>query len=203
VIARLAAAAAVFLCATIALGAAVAHRPPGPLDVAATALRGHGVSLALFFTSLGRWWMLLPIAVVAFGVGMSARANLIPLTIVLGAQAASQAATTLLKRAFHRTRPDGYIGPLESDLSFPSGHAVTAIVFFGGLAILAWHAPFPRPFTAAATFVLAICMIGIPWSRLALGAHYATDVIGGLFFGAAWLCAALALMLRLTATASR
>jgi undecaprenyl-diphosphatase len=203
VIARLAAAAAVFLCATIALGAVVAHRPPGPLDVAATALRGHGVSLALFFTTLGRWWMLLPIAVISFGIGMSARANLIPLTIVLAAQAASQAATTLLKLAFHRTRPDGYIGPLESDLSFPSGHAVTAVVFFGGLAILAWHAPFPRPFTVAVTLVLTICAVGIPWSRLAFGAHYATDVIGGSFFGTAWLCAALALMLRLTATASR
>jgi undecaprenyl-diphosphatase len=203
VIARLVAAAALFLCATIALGAAVAHRPPGPLDVAATALRGHAVSLALFFTSLGRWWMLLPIAVVAFGVGMSARANLIPLTILFGAQAASQAATTLLKLVFRRIRPEGYIGSLESDLSFPSGHSVSAIVFFAGFAILAWHAPFPRPFTAAATIVLAICAAGIPWSRLALGAHYATDVIGGLFFGAAWLSAALALMLRLTATASR
>jgi membrane-associated phospholipid phosphatase len=203
VIARLVAAAAVFLCATIALGAAVAHRPPGALDVAATALRGHAVSLALFFTSLGRWWMLLPIAVVALGVGMSARANLIPLTIVFAAQAASQAATTLLKLAFHRIRPGVYVGPLESDLSFPSGHAVTAIVFFGGLAILAWQAPFPRPVAAAAAIVLVICAIGIPWSRLALGAHYATDVIGGLFFGAAWLCAALALMLRLSATASR
>ncbi|MDB5043047.1 MAG: hypothetical protein JWN27_3773 [Candidatus Eremiobacteraeota bacterium] len=202
-IARLAAAAAAFMCATIALGAVVAHRPPGAVDVAATALRGHAISLALFFTSLGRWWMLLPIAVVAFGVGMSARANLIPLTIVLGAQAASQIATTLLKRAFHRRRPDGNVGPLESDLSYPSGHAATAIVFFVGLAILAWDAPFPHPVSAAAAIVLAICAIGIPWSRVALGAHYATDVIGGLFFGAAWLCAALALMLRLSATTSR
>jgi len=202
VIARLIAAAA-FFCATIALGAVVVHRPPSALDVATVALRGHALSLALFFTSLGRWWMLLPIAVVAFGIGMSVRANLIPLTIVLGAQAASQAATTLLKLAFHRMRPDGFIGPLESDLSYPSGHAVTAIVFFAGLAILAWHAPFPRPFAAAATIVLAICAVGIPWSRLALGAHYATDVIGGLFFGAAWLCAASALMVRLGATASR
>jgi membrane-associated phospholipid phosphatase len=202
VIARLAA-AAVFLCATIALGAAVVPRPPGALDLAATALRGHAVSLALFFTALGRWWMLLPIAVVAFGVGMSARANLLPLTIVLGAQAASQIATTLLKLVFRRTRGDGYIGRRESDHSYPSGHAATAIVFFVGLAILAWDAPFPHPFTAAAAIVLAICAIGIPWSRVALGAHYATDVIGGLFFGAAWLCAALALMLRLSATTSR
>jgi membrane-associated phospholipid phosphatase len=202
VIARLWAAAAVSLVATLALGTIVARRPPTALDVAAFSLRGH-VPLALFFTSLGRWWMLLPIGVVAVGIGMTVRANVIPLVIVFGAEAASQAGSTLLKLVFHRTRPDVFLGTHETDLSFPSGHAVTAVVFFIGLAILAWHAPIPRPLAVAAIVVLGICAIGIPWSRLALGAHYATDVIGGLLFGAAWLCAALALMMRLGTTASR
>jgi undecaprenyl-diphosphatase len=203
VIARLAAAAAVFVCATLALGAVVARRPPTALDVAAFSLRGHGVPLALFFTSLGRWWMLLPIGVVAFGIAMTMRTNLIPLVIVFGAQAASQAANALLKLAFHRSRHDVFLGTRETDLSFPSGHAVTAVVFFIGLAIVSWHAPIPRTLAIAATVVLGICAIGIPWSRLALGAHYATDVIGGLLFGAAWLCAAVALMPPLGVTASR
>jgi membrane-associated phospholipid phosphatase len=41
-------------------------------------------------------------------------------------------------------------------------------------------------------------VIGIPWSRLALDAHYATDVIGGLVFGCGWLCATIAIVGRLT-----
>ncbi len=44
--------------------------------------------------------------------------------------------------------------------------------------------------------VLLVCAVGIPWSRLALGAHYLTDVAGGLLLGAAFLCAALAVILR-------
>ena len=201
--ARLTVVAVVLALATLVLGYLITHRPPASIDLAAVALRGQATSAALFFTSLGRWWMLLPIAVIAFGVAMSLRANLVPLVIVLGTQAASQAATALVKSGFHRVRPGGFIGDPESDLSFPSGHSVTALVFFAGLAILAWHSPLPRPVAVAAVVVLGICVVGIPWSRLALGAHYATDVIGGLLFGGAWLCAAIALMMRFATTATR
>ena len=200
---RLASIAIVLALATAVLGFLVTQRPPAQLDIAAVALRGHAVSAALFFTSLGRWWMLLPISVAAFGIAMALRANLVPLVVVLGTQAVSQAATALVKFAFHRVRPGGFIGDPEADLSFPSGHSVTALVFFGGLAVLAWHAPLPRPLAAVAVAVLAVCVVGIPWSRLALGAHYATDVLGGVLFGGAWLCVALAVLLRLAATATR
>jgi membrane-associated phospholipid phosphatase len=200
---RLLVTALVLAAATVALGFSVAQRPPTALDTAAVALRGWGVPVAEFFTSLGRWWMLLPIGVVAFGIAMTLRANLVPLVVVFCAQAASQAATALLKLGFQRTRPTGIIGPPDADLSFPSGHSVTAMVFFAGLAVLAWHAPVARPLALAATAVLALCVVGLPWSRPALGAHYATDVIGGLLFGGAWLCVALAVMTRLSVTVTR
>jgi len=51
--------------------------------------------------------------------------------------------------------------------------------------------------------VLAVCAVAIPWSRLALGAHYATDVLGGLLLGAAWLCLVFAALLRWVPTLSR
>jgi membrane-associated phospholipid phosphatase len=37
-------------------------------------------------------------------------------------------------------------------------------------------------------------MIGIPWSRLVLAAHYGTDVTGGILFGVAWLCLMLVVL---------
>lgn len=202
-IARLLMAALLLAGASVALGVWVAHRPPSALDVAAVALRGRGVPLAELFTALGRWWMLVPLGVVCFGIAMTLRANLVPLVVVFCAQAASQATNALLKLGIDRARPAGAIGPPELDLSFPSGHSVTAVVFFAGLALLAWNAPIPRPLALAAAAVLAICVVGIPWSRLALGAHYATDVIGGLLFGSAWLCVVLALMIRLNVTVTR
>ncbi|HEY4440366.1 MAG TPA: phosphatase PAP2 family protein [Candidatus Elarobacter sp.] len=200
---RLLSTAVVLLLLTIVLGAFVAQRPPGSLDVAALALRGHGVAIADLFTALGRWWMLLPIGVVTFGIAMVLRANLVPLVVVFAAQAASQGVNALLKLGFQRERQLASIGAPERDLSYPSGHSVTAVVFFAALAILAWHAPVPRPLALTAAAILAICVAGIPWSRLALGAHYATDVIGGLAFGGAWLAITLAVLIRLSVTATR
>jgi membrane-associated phospholipid phosphatase len=40
-------------------------------------------------------------------------------------------------------------------------------------------------------------MIGVGWSRVALAAHYASDVLGGALFGSAWMCALVALVLHL------
>ncbi|HTD37024.1 MAG TPA: phosphatase PAP2 family protein [Candidatus Limnocylindrales bacterium] len=193
---RLWIAAVAFALSALAVGALVAHRGPGRLDIAAQSLRGTAVPLALFFTLLGRWPVLIGIGVVAFGVAMALRAGAGAVAVVLGAQVISQAANALVKLGFQRARPGGEIGVRETDLSFPSGHSVTAIVFFVGFAILAWHAPLPRPWAAALTALLVACAVGIPWSRLALGAHYATDVAGGLLLGAGFLCAALATVLR-------
>ena len=197
--ARLWIAAAGFALAALALGAAVAHRPPLRIDLAAVALRGTAVPVALFFTALGRWPLLLGVVVVAAGTALALRTGLSAVVVLFAAQVLSQAVAASMKLGFHRVRPDGALGPQESDLSFPSGHSVTAAVLFAGLAVLAWHAPLPRPIATLVTVALVVCAVGIPWSRLALGAHYLTDVIGGVLLGAAFLCAALAIVLRFTA----
>jgi undecaprenyl-diphosphatase len=51
----------------------------------------------------------------------------------------------------------------------------------------------------AAPAALCALIVAIGWSRLALGAHYATDVLGGYLLGGAWLCLALAVRSRLAA----
>jgi membrane-associated phospholipid phosphatase len=190
-------------CLTLAVGAYVSSRTPGRIDVEATALRGTAVPLALFFTGLGRWPVLLGVALVAAGAAVALRTSTTPVAILYAAQVLSQGANALLKLLFHRARPDAWLSIHESDLSFPSGHAVTAVVLYAGLAVLAWHAPVPRPVAMAVVAVLGVCVVGIPWSRIALSAHYLTDVIGGLFLGVAFLCLALAAILRAAPSALR
>ena len=199
---RLWIAAACCFAAFALLGAAVAGRTPTRIDVEATALRGEFVPLALFFTALGRWWVVLPVGLAAAAVAVATRANaLAPLTL-LASQGASQAVVNVAKNAFGRPRPDDWLAYREAGLSYPSGHAATTVVFYVGLALLALRAPaLPRAVAPAVVAATAVCVIGIPWSRLALGAHYATDVAGGLLFGAGWSCAAVALLFRLGALA--
>jgi membrane-associated phospholipid phosphatase len=193
---RLWIAAVLCLAAALALGFYVASRTPGRIDVEAVALRGTAVPLALFFTALGRWPVLLALSVLAALVAWRVRTGVGAVVVLYVTQIVSQGLSTLVKLGLHRSRPDHWLVIQEKDWSYPSGHAVTAVVFFAGLAILAWHAPLPRPLATVIVAMLLICAVGIPWSRLALGAHYLTDVIGGLLLGTAFLCAAFALILR-------
>ena len=96
------------------------------------------------------------------------------------------------KDAYARPRPDvGSAIPLPSSYSFPSGHAATGIAVFGLLGLLASTiAPTRRRRVIAAVVGLVLgALIGA--SRVVLGVHYVTDVLGGAFLGLAWLSACL------------
>jgi membrane-associated phospholipid phosphatase len=201
--ARLGVVAACALGLTLALGAFVAHRPLTPLDVSSMALRAEATPLAILFTRSGYWQPLVAIVTVLFGLETLARREPV-LAVVLGCtQILSQLAVDVLKGIFMRTRPDDWLFHHELGYSFPSGHATTAVLFFGGLLLFFWGIAIPRPLRLAATVVLAIWIVGIPWSRVALRAHYATDVIGGMVFGAAWLCLMIVALRHLPASAVR
>jgi undecaprenyl-diphosphatase len=76
-------------------------------------------------------------------------------------------------------------------MSFPSGHAFTSTAMYGAL-LLVFIPAIPkrwRPFAIGAYVTL---VAAIAFSRLALGVHFLSDVIGGIVLGAAWLIAATA-----------
>ncbi len=184
------------------LGSLVSSRPPSRVDLAGAALRGELTPLASFFTALGRTFPVIAVAVFAAVVALAARANAWPVAAIFVSQLLSQGVVGFIKPIFHRMRPDHWLLYREKDLSFPSGHATTSIVFFAALALVAWRSPsLPRPLASTCAAAAAICVVGIPWSRLALGAHYVTDVTGGLLFGTGWLCVVVALALRFGAVA--
>lgn len=75
--------------------------------------------------------------------------------------------------------------------SFPSGHSMSSVVGYGSL-LLVWLPLIPREkrrWVIAGTILL---VLAIGFSRLALGVHYITDVLGGFALGLAWLIAATA-----------
>lgn len=183
------------------LGAFVSSRPPTKIDLAGAAFRGEFTSVAAFFTALGRTYALVAVSLLATAIALAARSSIVPVVAILVSQVSSQGVVAAIKPIFHRMRPDHWLLYREKDFSFPSGHATSSIVFYAALALLAWRSPLPRPIVATATSAAAICVVAIPWSRLALGAHYATDVTGGLLFGTGWLCVVLAIALRFGAIA--
>jgi undecaprenyl-diphosphatase len=196
-------AAACCFVAFAALGALVSTRSPTRIDVEANALRGSGIEAAVFFTLLGRWYVVVILLLLAAVATAAARWSIWPLAALGVAQFLSQAGSFASKRSFRRPRPDYWLLHQELDLSYPSGHAVTAIVFYVGLVLLiAGASALPQQSATILIAVLAICAIGIPWSRIALGAHYLTDVVGGLLFGAGWVSVAIALAYHVGAVGS-
>jgi undecaprenyl-diphosphatase len=75
--------------------------------------------------------------------------------------------------------------------SYPSGHSMLAPIIFG-LGIIVWAAPWPSPALRRAALVLAaLFALAIGFSRVYLGVHYPSDVLGGLLLGTAWSALAL------------
>ncbi len=93
----------------------------------------------------------------------------------------------LLKYLFHRARPHVILRLMRGGgwYSFPSGHAtLTPLVF--GLGALIWAAPWPRTTRLALVGAAVLLSLLVAFSRMYLGMHWPSDVIGGLLVGTGW-----------------
>jgi membrane-associated phospholipid phosphatase len=99
---------------------------------------------------------------------------------------------TIVKETVDRARPS-----LEDPVatahgkSFPSGHAMSSTFVYGSLLLV--FLPVVRRRVRPILFGLTVVLVAaIGFSRLALGVHYITDVVGGVVLGLAWLAASTA-----------
>jgi undecaprenyl-diphosphatase len=98
-----------------------------------------------------------------------------------------------MKFGFHRPRPQPFFGTMPHTYSFPSGHALFALCFFGVLAGLLAGRIDSRALQAA-LWTAAVVLIGaIGLSRIYLGVHYPSDVVAGYLTAAVWVSAILVL----------
>ncbi len=90
----------------------------------------------------------------------------------------------LAKAAFHSARPHLWASPApETGYGFPSGHAMGSLGLLAALVVLAW--PMRRRWPALLGGGVAVAAIGI--SRLYLGVHYPSDVLGAWTAALAWV----------------
>lgn len=99
--------------------------------------------------------------------------------------------TDLMKTFYHRARPaQPLISPLQS-FSFPSGHAMSAFIFYGLLTYLVWKTQLNRTYKTVATVLLATIAVAVGFSRMYLRVHYPSDVVAGFCLGLAWISFAI------------
>jgi undecaprenyl-diphosphatase len=94
----------------------------------------------------------------------------------------------LLKLEVHRQRPF-FIDPFGSwsGYSFASGHSIGATLLYGQLALLLVPILKERHGRGLTIGLAALLILLVGFSRIALGAHYLSDVLGGIVLGILWL----------------
>lgn len=192
------------LCTLVSLALVAAGRAlVEDSDWDATTLQGLAEDGPLSFDA-GIWWeslggsaVLIPVVVLGMVLAARVRRPLLALSFpigYIGIKGLVHTAWAVWDRARPDLIADGLAAPAAA--SFPSGHTVNTVVIYGLLAFL-WmqrtRSPLERALAAALVLALA-AVVGL--ARLALGAHWPSDILAGLILGAAWAVALAAALHR-------
>ena len=135
------------------------------------------------FWSTVSWLGTVPMGVVGLAMALvfARRHGWLPVVAFLAALAGAELLSYSLKHAIHRDAP----------FTFPSGHVLGAAVGYGLIVYFVVMSTKSRAVRAAALMLGAALVVAIGLSRLYLGVHYFSDIVGGLAAGALWLTACL------------
>ncbi len=180
----------------VGLGAIVCNLPPLHFDIAGEAFGGVALPLAAFLTRAGLFPVYATICACLLVLALVRREYLASVAIAVIGLAIVWQASDAMKAIFRRPRPEHWFAFRETSYSYPSGHAVLATAFYGFGAFLVWRSALPFNARLAIVAAIALWILAIGWSRLALGAHFPSDLLGGYLLGISAVCFEIAVALR-------
>ena len=147
----------------------------------------------LFITFLGKHDLLIPLNFILIAFFIYRKEKWFA-TRIAALSLSSLLLMFVLKFYFQRDLP--VIGDV-SGYSFPSGHALISVVFYGMFIHMIWHEVKLKWLRIALIILLAILILLIAFSRVYLRVHYASDVIAGIAVGFIWLVLSLNIIHRI------
>ena len=139
--------------------------------------------IAKFITNFGGAIFLITVTIVLLvliknkKIGISIFSNLVIVTIL----------NQLLKAILQRPRPTEYRIVEETGYSFPSGHSMVSMAFYGYLIYLIYKYVKNKYIKWISIVLLSILVCSIGISRIYLGVHYTSDVLGGFLISMSYL----------------
>jgi undecaprenyl-diphosphatase len=170
------------------------HRPPA----ARTAAR------AVTATGTGVFPYVCAVVAGVIAAGRELRRRLWAVLVALVVLGLGQAVRYGLMHAIGRPRPPvADWATYASGFAFPSGHSTTSALAAGLLIWAVVHAVRPSATRNAVVAVPVCWAVAVGLSRIYLGVHWVTDVLGGWLFAAAWVCLCAAVVPRVPALRHR
>lgn len=130
------------------------------------------VGLLCILLSLFLWWDKKYISAIWLAINVAVVAGLGNLTV---------------KYLFGRARPSVEHLVTANGYSFPSGHSMGSMILYGTCILLASQFISRTVWRRILQICLAILILAVGWSRVYLGVHYPTDILGGYLLGLTWL----------------
>jgi undecaprenyl-diphosphatase len=184
---------AIFIVAAslyVLLGNTVSHVPPTGIDAAARSVAGEAPGLAWVLTESCLWPVLTAFGLIGCLVAIRVRQWRGRIVFAIVTTIVAWQTSNVLKDFFDRPRPAYWIVQHETTFAYSSGHAMFATIVYWLWAHFVARSTLPVAVRAPLCIALVVWGIGVIWSRLALGAHYPSDLAGGVLLGAAMLALA-------------
>jgi membrane-associated phospholipid phosphatase len=149
-------------------------------------------SIILFLTKWGNYQLLVTANLLLIGYFLFVKKHKWYSIKIPSVALSSVLVMTLLKALFNRPRPLIPLLEPASGFSFPSGHAMSSVTFYGLLIYFIWkQKKLNKPIRIGIVTFLVLFILAIGISRVYLRVHYASDVIAGFFVGFIWLTIAI------------
>lgn len=150
--------------------------------------------IMLFITFLGKHQFLIPAnLILIFYFLLVTKQNWFSIRVIT-ISISSLVLMLLLKQLFQRKRPLSPLLKAAKGLSFPSGHAIMAVTFYGLLIYILQHTIEIDWLRVVVTLLIVVLIFLIGFSRIYLRVHYASDVLGGFIIGSFWLLISLSII---------
>lgn len=159
--------------------------------------------IMLFFTFLGTHIFLIPASLVLIFIFLFIKKHRWYSIKIPAIALSSVALMFILKNLFGRQRPDIPLLREAKGLSYPSGHALMSVTFYGLLIYIVWKTVKNKwiKWTLIVSLILLILIIG--FSRIYLRVHYPSDVLAGFATGIVWLFVSLYILRRVEKYSNR
>lgn len=143
-------------------------------------------------TYMGNWQTITVLAAILLAVPKTRRNIGLPFAVI---SLSSTVVYKVVKGIFERPRPELDVRLIpQGGFSFPSGHSMNCIVCFGILIYLIRRYCPNRKLANILTVVLGLLIVGIGTSRVYVGVHFPTDVLGGWSLGLAFLMGSILIL---------